>query len=491
MSKISLTDLVNLQNETTAVNAINANNAILETAFDNTLSRDGTSPNTMGASLDMNNNHILNLPAPTAATDPVRLQDIVPTSGVVLSNANPIMDGVATPGVLTGVSRQDHVHPSDTSKVSALNAALTGVPTAPTAAVDTNTTQIATTAMVLAQAASATPLMDGSATVGTSTRFSRGDHIHPSDTSRAPLASPTLTGVPTAPTAAPATNTTQLATTAFVIANSAAAGVTSIAGNTGAFTLGDGLTNSTNVIKSDFVTFAGWLTGLTLSTAGASATFSIAIGAAADVAGSGVMKLTTGSFSKTTSAWAVGSTNGSLDTGAIANSTWYHVFLIKRTDTNVVDVLISLSPSAPTMPSPYTLFRRIGAMKTNGSAQWTLFSQYGDEFLWDLPIQDQNNVTLTSTASTPTLTVPTGVKVYARIAMTLIPAGAIQYMVSSLDVADTLPTGSLFSAVAISGSAAAYYHADVRTNTSAQIRLRASGSAIGSYLLTRGWIDPR
>lgn len=38
---------------------------------------------------------------------------------------------------------------------------------------------------------------------------------------KAPLASPTLTGVPAAPTAAPATNTTQLATTAFVIANAA------------------------------------------------------------------------------------------------------------------------------------------------------------------------------------------------------------------------------------------------------------------------------
>lgn len=56
MSKLTLTDLANLQNETTAVNAINANNAAIETAMENTLSRDGTSPNTMGATLDMNSN---------------------------------------------------------------------------------------------------------------------------------------------------------------------------------------------------------------------------------------------------------------------------------------------------------------------------------------------------------------------------------------------------------------------------------------------------
>lgn len=36
------------------------------------------------------------------------------------------------------------------------------------------------------------------------------------DTSKAPLASPTFTGTPAAPTAATGTNTTQIATTAFV-----------------------------------------------------------------------------------------------------------------------------------------------------------------------------------------------------------------------------------------------------------------------------------
>ena len=43
-----------------------------------------------------------------------------------------------------------------------------------------------------------------------------GDYTVAKVTGAAPLASPALTGVPTAPTAAPATNTTQLATTAFV-----------------------------------------------------------------------------------------------------------------------------------------------------------------------------------------------------------------------------------------------------------------------------------
>jgi hypothetical protein len=62
------------------------------------------------------------------------------------------------------------------------------------------------------------PQMNGTAAAGTATQWSRGDHVHPSDTSRAPIASPAFTGTPTAPTPANGTNTTQLATTQFVLA---------------------------------------------------------------------------------------------------------------------------------------------------------------------------------------------------------------------------------------------------------------------------------
>ena len=104
------------------------------------------------------------------------------------------------------------------------NIALTGVPTAPTAATGTNTTQVATTAFVNAEIAAERPFeaiaanikMDGAQSVGTLNTVARGDHVHPTDTSRAPLASPALTGTPTAPTPALGTNSTQIATMAAV-----------------------------------------------------------------------------------------------------------------------------------------------------------------------------------------------------------------------------------------------------------------------------------
>lgn len=100
----------------------------------------------------------------------------------------------------------------------------TGIPAVPTAEADTSTTQAASTAFVVGQAATASPAMDGTAAVGTSKKFARQDHVHPTDTSRAPIASPTFTGTPAAPTAVAGTNTTQLATTEFVMRELAADG---------------------------------------------------------------------------------------------------------------------------------------------------------------------------------------------------------------------------------------------------------------------------
>lgn len=58
--------------------------------------------------------------------------------------------------------------------------------------------------------------MNGTASVGSLGTTARADHIHPTDTSRAPLASPVFTGTPTAPTPSAGDNSTRIATTAYV-----------------------------------------------------------------------------------------------------------------------------------------------------------------------------------------------------------------------------------------------------------------------------------
>ena len=98
----------------------------------------------------------------------------------------------------------------------------TGTPTAPTAGAATNNTQIATTAYVttaisnLVNAAPSTldTLNELAAALGDDPNFATT--ITNSIATKAPIASPTLTGTPAAPTATTGTNTTQIATTAFV-----------------------------------------------------------------------------------------------------------------------------------------------------------------------------------------------------------------------------------------------------------------------------------
>jgi len=83
MSKITMATVGSIStNPTSATTTINSNFSTLQTSFDNTLSRDGSSPNQMESNLDMNSFHILNLPEPSSDTDPVRKIDLTNVSTI-------------------------------------------------------------------------------------------------------------------------------------------------------------------------------------------------------------------------------------------------------------------------------------------------------------------------------------------------------------------------------------------------------------------------
>lgn len=123
--KITLGNLVNLTNQTAAITTINNNNALLTTAINNTLSRDGTPPNQMTAALDMNSNRILNLPAPISNSEPLRFID-----GVTAGLQGPIgPQGIQGPAGTNGTNGTGLVN-----AISAGNAGITiaGTSTNPT-----------------------------------------------------------------------------------------------------------------------------------------------------------------------------------------------------------------------------------------------------------------------------------------------------------------------------------------------------------------------
>ena len=116
MAKLSLTDTsAGYLNATTA----NANNDLIEAAVENTLSRDGTSPNTLSADIDMNSNRVTNL------TDGSNNQDAVTVAQ--LNGATLAGTGVITAGTMDSESSTDgHVLTSDGAAGAAWEAAAGG-----------------------------------------------------------------------------------------------------------------------------------------------------------------------------------------------------------------------------------------------------------------------------------------------------------------------------------------------------------------------------
>jgi hypothetical protein len=121
------------------------------------------------------------------------------------SSTTPVAsDGTGDFGTGTTWARADHKHPSDATKANLASPTFTGTVT--TANLTVNGTlggtgfNNATNTRIEFYKSNATPLINGAATPGAANKWSPEDHVHPTDTTRAPLASPTFTGIVKAPT---------------------------------------------------------------------------------------------------------------------------------------------------------------------------------------------------------------------------------------------------------------------------------------------------
>lgn len=385
--KITLTNLVNLQNETTAVNAINTNSEIITLAFDNTLSRDGTGPNQMGASIDMNHNSILNLPAPSTNFEPLRVIDASTLNG------------------------------GGTISVSSLPIG-------------------GTTGQVLAK--------------NSNTNF---DAIWE-----------TITTV---------------------------AGVGTFNGRTGTVVP---VTGDYQYSNNTLPLPVGYQSGMTLSNdvSTPNTVLDIASGICRDNTDTVNIKVASSYTKSISSNWAVGTGTGGLDTGTATANNWYHVFAILRPDTGVTDYIFSLSLS-PTLPTNYTKFNRIGSFRLGASATILAFTQVGNTFLWTSDdggnVAFVNTVSAVTTAVIATPTVPTGVQVEALIRAAIVsPTGLSSFLITSLEQNDQ-PTSNAVSLQASGTGAIGTGEFRVRTNTSGQIRIRASQTGVTEYITTAGWVE--
>lgn len=241
-----------------------------------------------------------------------------------------------------------------------------------------------------------------------------------------------------------------------------------------------------------------YLSGLTLSNNGSDATndIDIAAGACRDDTNTVDMVLASAVTKQLDAAWAVGTNAGGLDTGSIANDV-YHVWLIKRSDTGVVDVLFSASATSPTMPTNYDYKRRIGAI-IRASAAIRTFIQDGDLFRLKASVLDVGSTNPGTSSITSAVTVPDGINV-GWIGNVEFEAGAgtaSALYIRDFGANDEAASGSAaplaFARVPASGQVMAHARG-IRTDTSAQIywRVNASDANVIVRMATLGWLDSR
>jgi hypothetical protein len=240
----------------------------------------------------------------------------------------------------------------------------------------------------------------------------------------------------------------------------------------------------------------GWLAGLQLSTdTDTDHDILIAVGECKDAGNTRNLILGTAMTKQIDATWAAGDDAGGMFTGAVANTTWYHVFLIRKDSDGSIDAGFDTSVTAANIPTGYTEYRRLGSVLTDGSANILGFSQVGDEFLWDDPPLDVNITNLGTTAQSLTLSVPPDIQVRAIISAAANGAETEDIYISSLDQNDEAAQAALGTAPGsnIRGDKAKNAWLMVRTNTSKQVRaVSTSGAAAADLdISTLGWIDRR
>ena len=88
--------------------------------------------------------------------------------------------------------------------------------------------------------------------------------------------------------------------------------------------------------------------------------------------------------------WVAGTGNGGIATALhpVQNTTWYYVYIIRKDSDGTIDVVFDTSITAANKPAGYTYYLRIGAVRTDGSANLRRFTQFQNIFTWETPVDD-------------------------------------------------------------------------------------------------------
>lgn len=177
-----------------------------------------------------------------------------------------------------------------------------------------------------------------------------------------------------------------------------------------------------------------------------------------------------------------GATTGAngLDTGTLATNGQYYIWSISNGTTTAG--LISLSPTAPVMPSGYTYKARIGANFTNGSGNFIQGNQIGARFAYFQPPLVASG---TGTISL-VLTIPATSDIVTMLAQANLP-GSGSEAISIRPNASFIPI--LVAGTTSAGISQSSYGDMIVTGSNPQIFVVVTGGSGSASANVVGWVD--
>ena len=276
----------------------------------------------------------------------------------------------------------------------------------------------------------------------------------------APNASPVLTGIPAAPTAAPGTNTTQLGTTAF----------------------------TTEAISA--IPLASNIAGLLPSNAAdADHDITISVGSASDSATAKQLALSSDITKQLDAAFVEGNDAGGLFSGTIDADTTYHLFIIEKDSDGSIDAGFDTSLTAANIPTGFTAFRRIASFITDSSSNIIGFSAVesnggGLIHTYDDRIQDVNDTTPGTARVTFTATVPLDIQFLARLAVILVETATAEIIITETTQTDVAPTSTTNDLRTTSSGSQATTNMERMTSTLGQMNFRSSDATVSAFAIS-------
>lgn len=230
-----------------------------------------------------------------------------------------------------------------------------------------------------------------------------------------------------------------------------------------------------------------FLSGLTLSNAADAAhDITIAIGSCADSSNSYSLELTSPLTKRIDASYATGNNAGGLSSSlTVANNTSYHYFLVKIAGS--IDVLIDTSPVCANGITDHsvTKYRRLGAEKTDGSANIIPTLRRGINVMFDVPIVEHNGA-LSTTGASLTISTPSGIRTEAIIYHWQSSQSGANVYARLSSVESTNLTVAFGNATNVSGDSGSFSNGNfvrVTTDLGSNIRERASTTNAGVITL--------